>query len=52
MARIYAMGAITEWIYCDLKNTNLQIYCSKKIHVIKKLLPPIGFLVVIFPTKK
>ena len=45
MARIYARCVITESIYCDIKNTNLQIYCCQKIHVIKiSYLPQVSWL--------
>ena len=46
MARIYARCIIAESIYCDIKNTNLQIYCCQKILVIKNsYLPQVSWLV-------
>ena len=45
MARIYARCAITQSIYCDIKNTNLQKYCCQKILVIKNsYLPQVSWL--------
>ena len=49
MARNYARCVITQSIYCDIKNTNILL-SKNTCH--KKLLPPTGFLISFFPTKK